>query len=388
MRESTGKRGLSEFSRLLLEYRGGVKRDAVALECGLSASYLYYLETGKRMPTQAAVLSLSTGLQLTDEQRQKLWKAAGFEGTPSTATDLATKLLGGILADRSLSPAQLQDFMHALQEFTHRWHSQQRAKTATVETGIIAAGGWQFPVLGNRFERTLLHAVAELITADIKNVIIVVPRDTPRFQLLQDTFSPSGVQIRSIPQAEPNGLGGAVLGVSKSIHLNGPVALLLPDEIDMGGSGTEKGTAMKEAVEQFEDVRHPIVVVNQSPAKLQRDRLRYFGVALAGDRLKGKSVYSVSKLQEKPEVLDTIPNHAWLICGRYVLTPEVFDALSQQSPKKPMRYELTEALTSLKGSDVPYIYRLNRDLTPLAPLREMFEGIDSEPVYQPETYCQ
>jgi len=141
------------------------------------------------------------------------------------------------------------------------------------------------------------------------------------------------VDIYYVRQKKPLGLGDAILHAEK--HVNGePFAVLLGDDIVINNK-----PAVKQLMEIFERFNTPVLGVE----RVAWDDVSKYGIVY-GTKIR-ESLYEVRDLIEKPPREKAPSNVA--IVGRYVLTPEVFDALRNVKPDKNEEIQLTDALRSL-----------------------------------------
>ena len=89
-----------------------------------------------------------------------------------------------------------------------------------------------------------------------------------------------------------------------------------------------------------------IVAVEQVP----RDRVDQYGVVGIGER-KGK-MFSITSMVEKPAP-DRAPSNL-ILTGRYILQPEILDALSRQERGTGGEIQLTDAMIQLAQSQPFY----------------------------------
>lgn len=138
------------------------------------------------------------------------------------------------------------------------------------------------------------------------------------------------VDIYYVRQKKPLGLGDAILYAEK--HVNGePFAVLLGDDIIIS-----ENPAIKQLIEIFERFNTPVLGVEKVPW----ENVSRYGIMVGKEIQKG--LYGVQSLIEKPSKEEASSNIA--IVGRYVLTPEVFDALKEVKPGKGGEIQLTDAL--------------------------------------------
>ncbi|WP_297090417.1 UTP--glucose-1-phosphate uridylyltransferase GalU [Thermococcus sp.] len=139
--------------------------------------------------------------------------------------------------------------------------------------------------------------------------------------------------IHYVRQKKPLGLGDAILHAEK--HVNGePFAVLLGDDIIISNK-----PAIRQLIEVAEKKDSPVVGVEHVPHEL----VGKYGI-LDGEKI-GNDLYRIKDLVEKPAPEEAPSNIA--IIGRYVLTPDVFDALRETAPGKGGEIQLTDALRTL-----------------------------------------
>ena len=246
--------------------------------------------------------------------------------------------------------------------------------TTKIRKAVIPAAGW-----GTRFlpatkaipkemlplfdKPVIQHTVEEAVASGIEQIIIVTSPGKASlkahfapYEKLESALSAKGdtellekvqrtsklVDIRFVPQDEPRGLGHAVLMAAKAVG-NEPFAVFLPDDL-------------------FD--AEPTVIKQMS--KVYK---RYGGTVLALLRVIPEDTkrYGIVKPEEIAErtyrVLDTVekpgpkaaPSHL-AIMGRYILTPEIFDALRATKPGKGGEIQLTDGLTILRKQQDIYGY--------------------------------
>lgn len=120
-----------------------------------------------------------------------------------------------------------------------------------------------------------------------------------------------------IRQGEPLGLGHAVL-TARPLVGNKPFAVILADDVI-----DAQPSALAQMIEVFKDVDGPVILVERVP----KAQISGYGVIAAESIRKG--VYRITDLVEKPAPEDAPSDLA--IIGRYILTPDIFDALVRGS---------------------------------------------------------
>ena len=117
--------------------------------------------------------------------------------------------------------------------------------------------------------------------------------------------------------------------------------------------------ALKEMVQKYIVHRKPILAVANVKVREVRQEGRFFGMATIGDAIGDEDhFYSISKLTENPTSTERSDPHSRMIMGRYILTPEIFDAINalEAMGSKGMneatgRIELTDALSLLRRDE-------------------------------------
>ena len=147
------------------------------------------------------------------------------------------------------------------------------------------------------------------------------------------------VDIYYVRQKKPLGLGDAILHAEK--HVNGePFAVLLGDDIIIS-----QKPAIKQLIDVAKRKKAPVIGVESVP----RELVSKYGI-IDGESI-GNGLYKVKDLVEKPSPQDAPSNIA--IIGRYVLIPEIFDALRETPLGGGGEIQLTDALrTLLKGREM------------------------------------
>ncbi len=138
-------------------------------------------------------------------------------------------------------------------------------------------------------------------------------------------------RVTIVYQDDPRGLGHAV-GCAREAVGDAPFAVLLPDEL-MGDSSL---LAQMNGVCASTD--GSVVGVKQVP----RDQVSSYGVLAPSGPIDADGVIPVADLVEKPAV-DEAPSD-YILIGRYVLTPDVFDEIEQLTPGSGGELQLTDAL--------------------------------------------
>lgn len=144
---------------------------------------------------------------------------------------------------------------------------------------------------------------------------------------------PQAGQASFTRQQEPLGLGHAVW-CARELVGNQPFALLLPDMVFQAKPGV-----MKQMMDAYENTGGNIIGVEEvNPA----DTASYGIVARGEGPDKG---FAITGMVEKPKPADAPSN--LFISGRYILQPEIFTILSQQTRGTGGEIQLTDAMQVL-----------------------------------------
>jgi len=206
------------------------------------------------------------------------------------------------------------------------------------------------------------YVVEEAVAAGIRDVVIVT---SPGKEALAAHFAPAPELERALEakgktdlleavrgateladvtfatQDEPLGLGHAVWCAREAVG-SGPFAVLLPDEL-FGGPGL-----LRALVEHYERFRAPVIAVMEMPP----DEISNYGVV--DPEPAGDDIVRMKGFVEKPPA-DRAPSNLGSI-GRYVLTPDVFEALGRTTPGAGGEIQLTDAIATVAHEKDGYAY--------------------------------
>jgi UTP--glucose-1-phosphate uridylyltransferase len=155
---------------------------------------------------------------------------------------------------------------------------------------------------------------------------------------------PEGVRCMYIRQAEPLGLGHAVL-CAQPIVGNEPFAVLLADDLIDANP-----PAMCRMAEIFSQTGASLLGVEEVP----RSQTQSYGIvtieSMQDDSAQIRSIVEKPKPAEAPSNLGVI--------GRYVLTPRIFDMLAEVTPGTGGEIQLTDAISALLAHERVLAVRL------------------------------
>jgi len=155
-------------------------------------------------------------------------------------------------------------------------------------------------------------------------------------ELLDMTRSvlPEGVRCIYTRQAEPLGLGHAVL-CAQNVVGDEPFAVILADDLM-----DSQPPAMARMAEIFARESASLLGVEEVP----RDQTQSYGIVTLDGPMQG-DLARLRAIVEKPKPAVAPSNLA--VIGRYVLTPRIFEMLSQVKPGAGGEIQLTDAISQL-----------------------------------------
>jgi UTP--glucose-1-phosphate uridylyltransferase len=155
----------------------------------------------------------------------------------------------------------------------------------------------------------------------------------------------SMINVCYVRQGETLGLGHAVL-MAKDLVGDEPFAVMLGDDIIDSAV-----PCMKQMVEVFEKHQGPVIAVHRVP----REEISAYGVIDGLPEGDSGRVYRIRDMVEKPSVAEAPSDLA--IIGRYVLTPDIFEALERTPRDAAGEIQLTNGLRALARKRPLYGYR-------------------------------
>ncbi|MFP4877798.1 UTP--glucose-1-phosphate uridylyltransferase GalU [Mammaliicoccus sciuri] len=210
---------------------------------------------------------------------------------------------------------------------------------------------------------TIQYIVEEASRAEIEDIIIVTGKhkraiedhfdiqkelettlyEKGKLELLDKVqYSTELANIFYVRQKEQKGLGHAI-HTAKQFIGNEPFAVLLGDDIVESDN-----PAIKQLMEQYEATGKSVIGVQTVP---ESETHRY---GIIDPNSQDGRLYEVNRFVEKPEQ-GTAPSNL-AIMGRYVLSPEIFDYLENQTEGSGGEIQLTDAIERLNKDDKVYAY--------------------------------
>jgi UTP--glucose-1-phosphate uridylyltransferase len=202
------------------------------------------------------------------------------------------------------------------------------------------------------------HVVDEARAAGIENFIFVTGRNkgviedhfdiayelnstlqargkTKELELLARD-QPKAGQTSFTRQQEPLGLGHAVW-CARELVGDEPFAVLLPDMLSRG--------SVEQMIAAYEQHGGNIIAVEEVP----EDQTHQYGIVSVGQEF--GDTFEITGMVEKPKQ-GTAPSN-YIISGRYILQPQIFDLLSNQERGAGNEIQLTDAMIRLM-KDQPF----------------------------------
>jgi UTP--glucose-1-phosphate uridylyltransferase len=210
---------------------------------------------------------------------------------------------------------------------------------------------------------TLQYVVEEAVSAGIEDILIIVGRGKTTIEdhfdrsfELEATLEASGktaeleamraiaelADIHYVRQGTPKGLGHAI-GTARGHVGNEPFAVLLGDDMMHANAGH-----LANMLEMYERLQSSVIAVRKVPP----NQISLYGCIAPGSD-DGPDV-TISGIVEKPSV-DEAPSDM-AVMGRYVFTPEIFDAIASTGPGRGGEIQITDAIGVLLGKQPVYAY--------------------------------
>jgi len=253
--------------------------------------------------------------------------------------------------------------------------------TALIRKAVFPAAG-----LGTRFlpatkaqpkemlvlvdKPVIQYGVEEAVQSGVPNIIIVTGRGknaiedhfdvavelesfleqrgkTAQLEEIRKITAPP-INVSYVRQGEPLGLGHAVL-VTKNLVGDEPFAVILGDDVIDANP-----PALKQMINVYERVQGPVLAVERVAAE---EVSSYGIVAIDESESLSRGVYRVKDLVEKPRREDAPSNLA--IIGRYILTPDIFEALAATVSDRTGEIQLTNGLRRLLQKRPVYVCEID-----------------------------
>ena len=150
------------------------------------------------------------------------------------------------------------------------------------------------------------------------------------------------INVSYVRQGESLGLGHAVL-MAKDLVGDEPFAVMLGDDII-----DSPVPCMKQMIDVFEAYGGPVIAVQQ----VEREEISAYGVIDGVPEGGSGRVYRIRDMVEKPKTNEAPSDLA--IIGRYILTPDIFEALEATPRDARGEIQLTDGLRRLREKRALY----------------------------------
>ncbi len=210
------------------------------------------------------------------------------------------------------------------------------------------------------------YAVEEAVASGIESILIVTGRDKTS---IEDHFDISFEMEQMLKERGKDELFELVRAVSDLAHIsytrqkqalglghaiyqakdfvgNEPFAALLADDII-----DAEIPALKQMIEVFEKYDAPVIATMQ----VAGEAISRFGV-IDADEVE-PNVYRIKDMVEKPVFVDAPSDLA--IIGRYIFTPDIFEAIEETTPGSGGEIQITDAMRILLKSRPFYAVKLD-----------------------------
>ncbi len=254
---------------------------------------------------------------------------------------------------------------------------EERRRVRTVRKAVFPAAG-----LGTRFlpatkaqpkemlplvdKPIIQYGVEEAVAAGCDQIIIITGRgksaiedhfdtsyelekmleDKGKTDLLKIVRQISDmIYVAYVRQKEALGLGHAVLTARELVGHEPFAALLADDVIDA------RVPVLKQLMDVFDEKQQSVIAIQA----IEGPAISSYGV-IKGKEVNGSGgkLFEVLDLVEKPKLADAPSNLA--VIGRYILTPAVFETLSDIKPGAGGELQLTDGLRALLKREKMYAY--------------------------------
>ena len=319
----------AKFGDLLKRHRLAEKLTqkglAIAAEVSAAAIALYE-QGGGATPKRSTARKLAGALHLGGVAAEAFLVAANPNAIPGLERliERLTNILEKPRVPRELTERLERDLDELLSDFEQSGQA--------VRWALLPIAGWQSQLLNPLMTARLIRqATAEASAAGIDRIMLIVTptqqQELPRhLGVLPDIRT-----VRYVVQREQKGFGHALLMAHGEGLQRETVCVITPDE-------TIDPSCLRAMVELHANNRLPVAAV-RLPGKTPH---HLYGVVRGGLRT---GIFHVKELAEKPK---TTSRKGWILLGRYILPPLVFEELAATSPNpRTGNIELTDALQSL-----------------------------------------
>ncbi len=215
---------------------------------------------------------------------------------------------------------------------------------------------------------TIEYVVREAIDAGIRDILMIIGRGKrsieehfarnveledqliakqKRAELESIRTLPDDVRIHFVWQNQQNGLGDAIRHARDHVG-NEPFAVLLGDTIV---ESFEERPIIRQIMDVYEEHQEVVLALEEVDPR----HVSSYGI-VGGEQI-GERTWRVDSMIEKPTLSEAPSRLA--VASRYVLPPEIFQALDMTTPGKGGEIQLTDAIRILLADRSIYGYRIN-----------------------------
>jgi len=205
------------------------------------------------------------------------------------------------------------------------------------------------------------YGVEEAVASGIESILIITGRDKAAIEdhfdisfELEQVLKERGkikeynavraiseiARITYIRQKQALGLGHAIYQ-AKDFVGDEPFAVMLPDDIM-----DSETPSLKQLIDVYEKYDAPVMAT----MRIEGEAISRFGVIDAEEV--EPNVYKIKDVVEKPKYEDAPSDMA--VIGRYIFTPELFDALEKTEPGAGGEIQVADGLRTLLKAGRPY----------------------------------
>jgi UTP--glucose-1-phosphate uridylyltransferase len=209
------------------------------------------------------------------------------------------------------------------------------------------------------------YSVEEAVASGIESILIITGRDKAAIEnhfdisfeleqfLLEKGKKDAFREVRSISeiakvhytrQKQALGLGHAIYQAKDFVGDEPFAALLADDVVDA------EVPALRQMIDVFEKYKAPVIATMQ----VEGEAISRFG-AIDADEVE-PGVFKINDMVEKPPLAEAPSNLA--IIGRYIFTPDIFEAIENTKPGAGGEIQITDAMRLLLNKRPLYALRL------------------------------
>lgn len=206
------------------------------------------------------------------------------------------------------------------------------------------------------------YGVEEVVASGIESILIITGRDKAEIENhfdisfeLEQVLKERGktemfdlvrgiseiAKITYTRQKQALGLGHAIYQAKDFVGTDEAFAVVLPDDIMDANP-----PAMQQLIAAYEKYQAPIMATME----IEGEAISRFGVIDAEEV--EPNVFKIKDVVEKPKFEDAPSNMA--VIGRYIFTPELFDALEKTKPGAGGEIQVADAIRLLLAENRPY----------------------------------